>query len=133
MSCPVCESSPIPFSVPDQYREHVADGGATVAFCPRCLTLEPTASESPSTGKPDFGRVSDAFPTNPDRAIALAIVLDLSSSLATNRAAIESLLRDVERAGTDPLLVIDRLVADPGVDPAMDLERRLHQLEQLLY
>jgi hypothetical protein len=30
-------------------------------------------------------------------------------------------------------LVLDRLGDDPTVEPAIDLERRRHQLEQLLY
>ena len=134
MACSECGSDPIAFSIPDEYREHAPDDAATVAFCPRCLTLDAagTAVENPGS-EPDFSRVSDAFPTRPERAIPLAIALDLCASLATNRSAIESLLRDVERAGTDPLLAIDRLADDPTVEPAIDLERRRHQLEQLLY
>lgn len=125
-------------SVPDEYRDYAPDEARTVAFCPHCLTLESVATaraEEPNADEydPDFRRVSDAFPTEPERAIPLALALGLCSSLATNRSAIESLLRAVERAGTDPLLVIDRLVADPEVEPAIDLERRQHQLEQLLY
>ncbi|RQG91035.1 DUF6276 family protein [Natrarchaeobius chitinivorans] len=146
MVCSTCDTPVISFSVPGEYREYVSDSvatttaesGAFAAFCPRCLTLESAeghsdVADSPPDEKPDFSRVSDAFPTNPDRAIPLAIALDLCSSLATNRSAIESLLGAVERAGTDPLLVIDRLEADPSVDPQIDLERRSHQLEQLLY
>jgi hypothetical protein len=37
-----------------------------------------------------------------------------------------------ERGGVDPLLVLDRLHAQGGVQPDFDLDRRRHQLEQLL-
>lgn len=131
MSCPVCDSTPIVFVVPAAYAEYVSADASAASFCPRCLTLEIT--ESSPEADPDFSRVSDAFPTHPDRAVPLAIALGLCSSLVTNRDAIESLLADVEAAGTDPLLVIDRLCRDPGVEPAIDLERRAHQLEQLVY
>lgn len=131
MSCPVCDSTPITFAVPAAYAEYVSADTSAASFCPRCLTLE-TAESNPDA-EPDFSRVSDAFPTRPDRAVPLAIALGLCSSLVTNRDAIESLLADVEAAGTDPLLVIDRLCRDPGVEPAIDLERRAHQLEQLVY
>ena len=131
MSCPVCDSTPIVFVVPAAYAEYVSTDASAASFCPRCLTLE-TAGSNPDT-EPDFSRVCDAFPTRPDRAVPLAIALGLCSSLVTNRDAIESLLTDVEAAGTDPLLAIDRLRRDPGVEPAIDLERRAHQLEQLAY
>ena len=131
MVCSACGSSTITFAVPDTYTEYVPAGSSAASFCPRCLTLE--AADSPADVDPDFSRVSDAFPTRPDRAVPLAIALGLCSSLVTNRDAIESLFSDVEAAGTDPLLVIDRLCRDPGVEPAIDLERRAHQLEQLMY
>ena len=142
MACSECGSAPVAFSIPDEYREYAPDESGTVAFCPRCLTLEPAETsvedhepepEPVPESNPDFSAVSDAFPTRPERAIPLALALDLCASLATNRSAIESLLRDVERAGADPLLVIDRLVDEPTVEPAIDLDRRRHQLEQLLY
>lgn len=126
-------SEPIVFAVPAAYREHVPSEAAVVAFDPVTLTLEPAAADADPADQPAFDRVADAFPTDPDRAIPLAIAIGCCDSVATNRGAIESLLRTVERAGCDPLLVIDRLVADSGVEPAIDLERRAHQLEQLLY
>ncbi|WP_049927910.1 DUF6276 family protein [Halopiger goleimassiliensis] len=132
MACPECGSDPLLLSVPESYREYAPGEAAVVAFCPDCLALE-AVDDAGGSAAPDFSRVSDAFPTKPDRAIPLALALGLASSLATNREAIESLLRATERAGADPLLVIDRLVADPTVEPAIDLERRAHQLEQLLY
>ncbi|ARS90046.1 DUF6276 family protein [Natrarchaeobaculum aegyptiacum] len=140
-SCPECgtAASPIVFSVPSAARLHLeAD---TAAFCPHCLHLrcsrdgarEAFADAVEDDAEPDFSRVSDGFPDHDEAAIPLALALGLCSSLATNRQAIDALLREVERAGTDPLLAIDRLLADPDVEPAIDLERRAHQLEQLLY
>ncbi len=131
MACAVCGGSRIVFSVPEEYRTHLTDDAPARTFCTTCLTLESTSVE-PET-EPDFADVSDAFPTQPKRAVPLALAVGLCSSLATNRAAIESLLRAVERAGVDPLLVIDRLAADPELESAIDLERRAHQLEQWLY
>ncbi len=124
---------PIVFEVPTGYRAFVPDEPTVVAVDPVTLSLEPVASDSITGEEPAFDRISDAFPTDPERAIPLALALGLCDSLAMHRAAIESLLRETERAGTDPLLVIDRLLADPTVEPAIDLERRAHQLEQLLY
>ncbi|OVE85052.1 DUF6276 family protein [Natronolimnobius baerhuensis] len=129
-SCASCDAPTITFALPEEYRSHVPDDAASI--CTRCLTLEAVA-ERHASGDPDFSRISDAFPTRLERAIPLALALGLCSSLATNREALESLLRAVEQKGTDPLLVIDRLCADPTVEPAIDLERRQHQLEQLLY
>jgi hypothetical protein len=137
MACSACGSdATLALSLSPEYREYVPNAASTVSLCTRCLTVDPLADGADAEtnhGDPDFSTVSDAFPTRPERAVPLALAIDLCASLATNRAAIESLLRDVERAGTDPLLVIDRLLADPNVEPAVDLERRRHQLEQLLY
>ena len=134
MACPNCGSATIPFSVPAAYREYAPSDAAAVSFCPHCLILEQVPDvHSSGESDPEFERVSDAFPTRPERAVPLALALGLCSSLATNRTAIEVLLREVERAGADPLLVLDRLLADPSVEPAIDLARRRHQLEQLLY
>lgn len=130
MSCPACGESTVDFSVPDDYREYAPAEAATAAICPRCLTV--SATDEADAG-PEFSRISDAFPARSDAAIPLALALGCCSSLATNRAAIETLLADVERSGVDPLLALDRLLADPTVEPAVDLARRRHQLEQLLY
>lgn len=137
-SCCGTDADPIPFRVPESSRDHLPDWPPdtepTATFCPVCLTLE-----GPATGNniepaedPDFSHVSDAFPTG-EAAVPFALALGLCSSLATNREAIAALLREVERAGTDPLLAMDRLLEDPSVEPAIDLARRRHQVEQLLY
>lgn len=133
MGCSHCrDESTSTVSVPDEFREYAPANASVVTICQRCLTVDPAPDET-SDAEPEFTRISNAFPTQPAQAVPLALALSLCSSLATNRSAIESLLEDVERAGTDPLLVIDRLCADPTVEPAIDLERRRHQLEQLLY
>ncbi|SDK78109.1 DUF6276 family protein [Natronorubrum texcoconense] len=129
MTCSVCDSPTVAFAIPEPYREYAPERSSAAACCTRCLTVEPAEGEGKD---PDFTRVSDAFPTG-EAAVPLALALGLCSSLATNRAAIEDLFEAVERAGTDPLLVLDRLVDDPELEPEIDLERRRHQLEQLLY
>ncbi|WP_226480745.1 DUF6276 family protein [Natrinema amylolyticum] len=140
MACSECGSPAISFAVPEGYRTDAPSAAAVVSFCTHCLTLEPApradrdgTDEATAPTDPDFSRVSDAFPTRPERAVPLALALGLCSSLATNRTAIELLLREVEGAGGDPLLILERLDDDPSVEPAIDLERRIHQLEQLLY
>lgn len=133
MVCPACSDPTIVFAVPEAFREHAPGEAAAVTVCTTCLTIEQTATSEPPADGADFGLISDAFPTDPDAAVPLALAIDLCSSLATNRTAIETLLEAVERAGTDPLLVIDRLERDPDLEPAVDLGRRRHQLEQLLY
>ena len=136
MACSACGSeSTIAVSVPEEYREYAPDAASVVRICSRCLTVGPVAADAVSDRDdgPDFSSIGEAFPTRPASAVPLALALDLCSSLATNREAIEALLLAVEHDGTDPLLVIDRLASDSSIEPAIDLERRRHQLEQLLY
>ncbi|WP_255169011.1 DUF6276 family protein [Natrononativus amylolyticus] len=141
MSCPACGEVRVVFPVPERYREYAPDGASVATICPRCLVVDVPGDDelegAPAAGEPksdpEFDRLGDAFPTRPNRAIPLALAIGLSSSLATNRAAIAALLEETERAGADPLLALDRLLAEPTVEPAVDLERRRHQFEQLLY
>lgn len=154
MTCPRCDFPTIDFVVPEAYRECVPDSTtATMAsICTHCVTvrsIEPSAESESESGlalelesdsspdadhEPDFTRVSTAFPAG-EAAIPFALLLGNCSSLATNRTAIETLLEDLERSGTDPLLAIDRLLAEPAseLEPAIDLERRQQQLEGLFY
>ncbi len=131
MSCPACGGATVRFAIPAEHRELAPETVEAAAICTRCLTVEPTADEPPAD--PAFQRVSEAFPTRPAPAVPLALCLWLCESLATNRRAIEAALEAVERGGADPLLAIDRLIADRSVEPAIDLERRRHQLEDMLY
>ncbi|WP_207586810.1 DUF6276 family protein [Halomontanus rarus] len=150
MTCPHCDSPTVDFVVPETYHECVPDATtATMAsICTHCMTVrsieqsaeseaepEPESESSPDADHdPDFTRVSTAFPAD-EAAIPFALLLGNCSSLATNRTAIERLLEDLARSGTDPLLAIDRLLAEPAteLEPAIDLERRQQQLEQLFY
>lgn len=129
MACP-CPVDPVIFSVPESLRSLAPDSAGAAAICPTCLTVDPV--ESPPPKAPDFSRVSDAFPGG-EAGVAIALVLSLVDSLAHNRRELETALEAAERAGADPLLVIDRLLADPAVEPAVDLDRRRTKLESLLY
>ncbi|SEH13013.1 hypothetical protein SAMN04487967_1091 [Natronorubrum sediminis] len=130
MTCPTCSSPTVAVEVPESYREYAPERSATVAICTHCLTVESAEGGDPD---PNFTAISDALPSNADAAIPLVLAIDRCDSLVTNRSAIEELLEAVEREGTDPLLVWDRLSRDPELEPTVDLERRRHQLEQLLY
>ena len=107
----------------------VPSSAPAASICRRCLTVAPA-----DTGEadPDFSEISDAFPSG-DAGVAFALALGLCDSLATNRRALETTLDAVERDGVDPLLAFDRVLADPSVEPAIDLDRRRSQLESLLY
>lgn len=134
MDCPDCGATTVAFEVPLDMREYVPGGEPTVALCTCCLRLHPVPGVE-ATDRPGFTRIIDAFPgdeTPNDGAIAMALVVGLLDSFALYRREIESLIERVERAGVDPLLVLDRLAADPDTDPAADLRRRRGQLEQTL-
>ncbi|WP_252701364.1 DUF6276 family protein [Natronosalvus vescus] len=126
-----CDTTPISFAVPTSLRAYAPDEADAAAICPRCLRVEPVA-DTDTTDDVAFDRLSSSFPTG-EAGVALALAIGLCASLATNRSALEDALEAVERAGADPLLALDRLLAEPSVEPAIDLERRRHQLEQLLY
>ncbi|QSG12242.1 Uncharacterized protein HSBGL_1831 [Halapricum desulfuricans] len=130
MDCPECGSAVVAFEVPEQFRELLPGDEAGVGVCTHCLTLRPVAD--PPTGQPDCQRISDAFPTNPDAAVPMALAVGLLDRFALYRSEIATLFDAVERAGTDPMLVVDRLAADPTVDSHVDLDGRRRQLEQLL-
>jgi hypothetical protein len=128
MDCPNCGAPMVSFAVPERFRDHAPEGSDHAALCPECLTLS-TADAAPAD--PRFDRISSAFPDG-EAAVPLALAIGLLDSLALHRRDIEALLVAVEEAGTDPLLVLDRLHAQGGVDPAFDIDRRRSQLEQLL-
>jgi len=138
MTCPECGSEQVAFRVPADLREYLPEEPAFAAICTRCLALEPTGADDPNgdgtevADDPDFSAISDAFPRG-DAGVAMALAVGLLDSLALYRSELESLLERVERGGTDPLLVLDRLDSDPEVEPAFDVDRRRTQVEQLLY
>ncbi len=117
------------FRVPADLREHLPEESEFAAVCTRCLSLEPSENGSDES---DFAAISDAFPDG-ETGAAMALAVGLLDSLALYRSELEALLERVERGGTDPLLVLDRLDAEPEVEPGFDLDRRRTQAEQLLY
>lgn len=130
MDCQECGAETVAFAVPPAHREQVPGSTGAVAICTRCLSLRPV--EHSPDGSPDFDRVSDAFPGDAEGAVAFALLVGLLENLALYRAEITALLEAVEAAGTDPLLALDRLAHDPGVETDLDLAGRRRQLEQLL-
>lgn len=128
MDCSECALELVAFDVPETYHGHVPGSETTVGLCPQCLAFEPV----PEADDPEFGRISDAFPTNQEAAIPMALLVGLVSNLALYRSEISELLEAVERAGTDPLLVLDRLDYDETIETDIDLAGRRTQLEQLL-
>lgn len=129
MDCPDCGNDTVPFTVPDDYHEFVPGDEPAVALCTYCLALHP-AAEADTATTADFARVNEAFPTN-EAAVPMALAIGLLDSFAVYRSEVEALLQRVERAGADPLLVLDRLAADPDLDPQVDLDRRRQQLESV--
>ncbi|WP_435076320.1 DUF6276 family protein [Halococcus sp. AFM35] len=124
MNCPDCGAATVAFAVPDDLRELFDEPAA--ALCTRCLVLHSVES---ADANPDFAAVSDDFPTDA-AAVPMALTVGLLDSLALHRGAVETLLERVERKGTDPLLVLDRLASDPSLDPNIDLTTRRRQVAQ---
>ncbi|WP_435156020.1 DUF6276 family protein [Haladaptatus sp. DFWS20] len=129
MMCSECGEERLPFAVPSELREHVPGEPASVLLCPHCLQLDPV--KELETELTDFTVISDALPEERDAAAAMALATALLSSLALHRQGIDALLDRVEAAGVDPLLVLDRLAADPELEPNFDIESRRRQLLQL--
>ena len=130
MACASCGAETLEFPVDGGLQGLLPGEEPGAAICTRCLALEPVAE--PPASVPDFQLVSTAMPADPDAALPMAILLGLLENLALHRAAIAELLTRVERAGADPLLVLDRLAHDEALEPGVDLERRRRNLEQLL-
>jgi len=129
MDCPACAEPTVAFAVPADLQGCLPGSESAAALCTTCLRLHPVDDEP--AGSPSFDAVSDAFPSTP-AAVPFALLLGLLDSLALYRSEISELLERAERAGTDPLLALDRLDRDPALDPAVDLSGRRRQLEQLL-
>lgn len=135
MDCPDCDAPLVSFVVPSDLDEYAPTTTETLAICTQCLTLHPPTSattvETDAEESPDFSRISDSFPTG-EAAVPMAIALGLLESLALNRSEIEQLLEHAERAGADPLLLLEQLDRQGSVMPRWDIDRRRHQLEQFL-
>jgi len=130
MSCQSCGGKTVPVAVPAELRQYLPGDAPAVSVCRDCLAMTPI-DEAPD-GVPDLTALDDAFPGNPDAAVPLVLLVGLLDSLALHRAEITALLERVERAGTDPLLAVDRLADSYGDDAHADLGARRRQLEQLL-
>ncbi|MEF8883270.1 MAG: DUF6276 family protein [Halapricum sp.] len=130
MGCPDCGGETLAFQVPGEFRPLLPGEESGVALCTRCLALHP--DPDPPAELPNLQDASDAFPTDPGAAIPMALAVGLLESLALYRSEISELLAAVERAGSDPLLVLDRLARDPDLEPGVDLAGRRRQVEQLL-
>jgi len=127
MNCPACNGTVATFDVPEDLREHLPKPVPHAGLCTRCLRLHPAETG----GEPDFAGL-EAFPESPEAAVPLAIAIGRLDSLALNRSSIETLFERAEAAGADPLLTLDRLATAGSVQPAVDLGKRRHQLEQLM-
>lgn len=127
MACPDCDAEQVPLEIPVELREY-APGGGAVAICIRCLRVEP-AGDADATGDPH--EISDALPAGVSAAVALLLAVEKLSSVTRNREAIEELVGHAEREGVDYRLALERLAADPDLEPGVDVARRLRQYEQL--
>ncbi|WP_353634683.1 DUF6276 family protein [Halobacterium sp. NMX12-1] len=129
MSCSNCGGDELSFRVPDAVSDYLPDDRPAAALCTNCLRVSP-ADDAPAE-YPEFARVSDAFPTGESGAV-VACLLALLDRLVVHRGDAERVATEAERRGVDVLLVLDRLAADDGLDPHLDLAKRRRQLEQLI-
>ena len=127
-SCPNCGGDAIAFTVPADLRAYAPDSGAHAALCSTCLRTH-AAGDGPAD--PTFAAVHESFPDG-EAGAALALALGLLDSLALRRDAIDDCCSYAERAGADVLLTLDRLATADGLEPHFDIERRRHQLAELL-
>lgn len=123
-----CSEHPpsIAVSVPEDLREYAPDNAATISQCPRCLVVTPGGSDPQSPQA-----ISTHYPSGA-AGVGIILLIHLLDSLAHNRSAIRELVTTIEYHGTDVFATLSRLQADATVDPAVELDRRLVQLEQLL-
>jgi hypothetical protein len=128
MSCPACGGRVVAFAVPGDLRDHAPEGGAHAALCSRCFRIHP-ADTGPAD--PTFAVVHESFPSG-EAGAALALALGLLDSLAVRRDGVDDCCTYAERAGADVLLTLDRLADAEGSDPHVDVDRRRHQLAEML-
>lgn len=128
--CTRCRADAVGFTVPESIQEHAGIDTDYASLCRVCLTLDPM--DEPPEDDEALTIVSEAFPDETEAAATVAIVVGLLESLALNRRDIQAVIDHLEAEGVDPLLVLERLVEDTSLKPAIDLDRRVHQLGQLL-
>lgn len=129
--CPECGGSVTIRSIPAGCRGILGDDPATAAVCKTCLTVTPSPGVPVELGW-DPGDVSDALPSNADAFVAVALLVNLLESIALNREDILTVVDYLETHGVDALLAIDRLSIDSSLSPQVDLDRRYHQLAQII-
>lgn len=130
MKCSNCRAPVVGVAVPEDLRAFAPADASAVGICTNCLSLQRVDEEAVDPD-PDIGAVSDAFPEG-EAAAPTVLLVGLMDSIALYREEIQALVERIEAAGTDPMLVLDRLSDDGTVDPAFDVRRRRRQLEQLL-
>jgi len=131
MTCPACGGDLIAFAVPASLRDHAPDGSTYATLCSHCLRTHPADEGSDD---PTFEAAHESFPSG-EAGAALALALGLLDSLVLHRDAIDDCCSYAERAGADVLLTLDRLAAAAEAgdcDPHFDVERRRHQLAEML-
>ena len=129
MPCPDCDAEQVRLDVPTELRVYAPEREAAVAICTRCLRVEPVEGDTAPAGEPH--EISDSLPAEEATAVALLLAVEKLSSVTLNREAIEGLVAHAEREGVDYRLALERLAADPDLDPGVDVARRLQQFEQL--
>lgn len=127
MPCSLCEEPTVGVDVPESLQSYAPD--ESIAVCTNCLTLEAGEGDSPAEG--DLDAISEELPDG-DAGVATLLLADLINALAANRSEIEGVVAELEDDGADPMLALDRLANDPGLDPAVNIPRRRQQLEQLV-
>ena len=125
MPCVRCDAATVEIDVPESLQSYAP--AASVSVCTNCLTVAP--ADDGDAGELD--EISEDLPEG-DAGVGTLVLVDLLDSLATNRADIEGVVDVLEAEGADPMLALDRLANDPGLDPAVNIDRRRTQLEQLV-
>lgn len=128
--CSHCNADAVAFEVPEALRTHAPVSTPYASICRVCLTVDPL-EEAPAASE-SIASISDAFPDDPEGAAGVAVLVGQLESLALYRRDIEAVIDHLETSGVDAMLALTRLADDPGLRPAVDIDRRVHQLGQLL-
>ncbi len=128
--CGLCRAEMVGFVIPESIVEFAPAQGTFASLCRVCLTLE--VHETAIEVDEPLSVISAAFPDDETEAAMIAILVGLLDSLALHRRAIQAVVFELESVGVDALLVLDRLIDDSSLRPAIDLDRRVYQLGQLL-
>lgn len=130
MKCSNCGAELISFIIPEELHEYAPNNRSYSAVCQHCLQIESIQNRPKKT--PIFNIISDEIPKNPEVAILIVLLVNLLSSIALNKDKILALIEQIEQKGVDPILILNRLAADPQINPKIDLNRRRSQLLQII-